>query len=122
MRFFGLGLSDPVPDANTIWTFREALNRATLGLDVGDRGAVPSLRGRAQEGRLAPVAEDGFEEAHLERAPEIDDAETVCVRDALTSVAEAAHTTAEAERIRVARLVEASPDLFGRDLVEVERT
>jgi IS5 family transposase len=30
MRFLGLGLADPVPDANTIWTFREALNRATL--------------------------------------------------------------------------------------------
>lgn len=28
MRFLGLGLSDPVPDANTIWTFREALTRA----------------------------------------------------------------------------------------------
>lgn len=71
---------------------------------------------------VAAVAEDGFEEAHLERAPEIDDAETVGVRDALASVAEAARTTAEAERIRVARLVEASPDLSGRNLVEVERT
>ena len=28
MRFLGLGLADPVPDANTIWTFREALTRA----------------------------------------------------------------------------------------------
>lgn len=28
MRFLGLGLGDPVPDANTIWTFREALSRA----------------------------------------------------------------------------------------------
>ncbi len=27
MRFLGLGLSDAVPDANTIWTFREALTR-----------------------------------------------------------------------------------------------
>jgi transposase, IS5 family len=31
MRFLGLGLADPVPDANTIWTFREALTRANLG-------------------------------------------------------------------------------------------
>jgi IS5 family transposase len=30
MRFLGLGLADPVPDANTIWTFREALTRARL--------------------------------------------------------------------------------------------
>jgi len=28
MRFLGLGLADPVPDANTIWAFREALKRA----------------------------------------------------------------------------------------------
>ena len=28
MRFLGMGLADPVPDANTIWTFREALKRA----------------------------------------------------------------------------------------------
>src|SRR6195952_2708687 len=28
MRFLGLGLTDPVPDANTIWNFREALKRA----------------------------------------------------------------------------------------------
>ena len=28
MRFLGLGLSEAVPDANTIWTFREALRRA----------------------------------------------------------------------------------------------
>lgn len=28
MRFLGLGLRDTVPDANTIWTFREALKRA----------------------------------------------------------------------------------------------
>ena len=27
MRFLGLGLADPVPDANTIWTCREALKR-----------------------------------------------------------------------------------------------
>jgi IS5 family transposase len=28
MRFLGLGLAAAVPDANTIWTFREALKRA----------------------------------------------------------------------------------------------
>lgn len=30
MRFLGLGLADAVPDANTIWTFREALTRARI--------------------------------------------------------------------------------------------
>jgi len=30
MRFLGLGLADPVPDANTIWTFREALKKAKV--------------------------------------------------------------------------------------------
>ena len=36
MRFLGLGLADPVPDANTVWVFREALKRA---------GAVEALFG-----------------------------------------------------------------------------
>jgi transposase, IS5 family len=31
MRFLGLGLADTVPDANTIWGFREALTRARVG-------------------------------------------------------------------------------------------
>lgn len=30
MRFLGLSLADPVPDANTIWTYREALTRAVI--------------------------------------------------------------------------------------------
>ena len=30
MRFLGLDLADAVPDANTIWTFREALTRARI--------------------------------------------------------------------------------------------
>jgi IS5 family transposase len=37
MRFLGLGLAEAVPDANTIWTFREALKRA---------GAVEALFAR----------------------------------------------------------------------------
>ena len=28
MRFLGLGFGDTVPDANTIWNFREALTRS----------------------------------------------------------------------------------------------
>jgi transposase, IS5 family len=39
MRFLGLGLADPVPDANTIWTFREALTGAILE----DRSAIEVL-------------------------------------------------------------------------------
>ena len=31
MRFLGLTLADRVPDANSIWTFREALTRAQIG-------------------------------------------------------------------------------------------
>ena len=30
MRFLGLGLADPVPDATTIRTFREALKKANV--------------------------------------------------------------------------------------------
>ena len=44
MRFLGLGLSDPVPDANTIWTFRAAPPGA-------QRAGSP-----ASEGRCAPHA------------------------------------------------------------------
>jgi transposase, IS5 family len=47
MRFLGLGLSDPVPDANTIWTFREALTRTT----IGDASAIAVLF-RAYEAAL----------------------------------------------------------------------
>src|ERR1700728_76730 len=39
MRFLGLGLADTVPDANTIWTFREALTRARLA----DKPAIEVL-------------------------------------------------------------------------------
>ena len=52
MRFLGLGLADPVPDANTIWTFREALTRAT----IGDAPAIAVLF-RAYE---AALSEAGF--------------------------------------------------------------
>jgi len=44
MRFLGLGLSDAVPDANTIWIFREALKKA---------GAVDALFQRFDEGLRA---------------------------------------------------------------------
>ena len=40
IRFLGLGLGDPVPDANTIWTFREQLTKAgaiELLFDLFDR-------------------------------------------------------------------------------------
>jgi IS5 family transposase len=40
MRFLGLGLADSVPDANTIWTFREALKKA---------GAIDALFRRFDE-------------------------------------------------------------------------
>ena len=40
MRFLGLGLADTVPDANTIWGFREALTRARISGKTGDRGSV----------------------------------------------------------------------------------
>ena len=57
MRFLGLGLADPVPDANTIWRFREALTRATLGGRAGDRDAFRGLRGGPDSGR---VSRDGW--------------------------------------------------------------
>ena len=53
MRFLGLGLADTVPDANTIWTFREALTRAKLRGQTGDRGSVQALRRGAFSGRVS---------------------------------------------------------------------
>ena len=38
MRFLGLGLDDTVPDANTIWGFREALTRGQDRRPPRDRG------------------------------------------------------------------------------------
>ena len=37
MRFCGLGIADPVPDANTLWDFREALIRAEALDDLFQR-------------------------------------------------------------------------------------
>jgi transposase len=45
MRFLGLRLADAVPDANTIWTFREALTKA--GID--GRPAIEFLFDRFEE-------------------------------------------------------------------------
>ena len=47
MRFLGLGLSDRVPDAKTIWVFRERLTRAGR-----DRWAVPAVRRGHPGGRV----------------------------------------------------------------------
>ena len=48
MRFLGLGLGDRVPDAKTIWLFREQLTQAQ-----GDREAVRPLRPAPPQGRLS---------------------------------------------------------------------
>lgn len=55
MRFLGLGLGDAVPDANTIWTFREALTKAGAGLwsNLGDGGGgVSSVMVEITDGRI----------------------------------------------------------------------
>ena len=49
MRFLGLGLADNVPDANTIWSFREALKKAGA-IDVLFKRFDEALR---REGFLA---------------------------------------------------------------------
>lgn len=45
MRFLGLGLADPVPDANTISAFREALQRAGAVERLIAHDLVASIRG-----------------------------------------------------------------------------
>ena len=69
MRFVGLALHDPVPDAKTIWLFREQLTRAGAierlfqRFDAALRGHGPSRDGRAdprRHGRPGPAgAADG---------------------------------------------------------------
>ncbi len=49
MRFLGLGLADTAPDANTIWTFREAPARAR----IGGRPAIEVLFERFEAALLA---------------------------------------------------------------------
>src|SRR5215469_372609 len=49
MRFLGLSLADTVPDANTIWTFREALTRARLD----DKPAIEVLFARFEKALTA---------------------------------------------------------------------
>ena len=67
MRFLRLGLSDAVPDANTIWTFREALTRATIdgkpAIEVLFRSYEAALRVRLEthgwvvrRSRFPPIA------------------------------------------------------------------
>jgi IS5 family transposase len=43
MRFLGLSLADRVPDANSIWNFREALTRAQIDGVPAVETAVPAL-------------------------------------------------------------------------------
>ncbi len=54
VRFLGLGLSDAVPDANTIWTFREALKKggAVEGLFRGFDEALRSRGFLAMSGQI----------------------------------------------------------------------
>ena len=75
MRFLGLGLSDPVPDANTIWTFREALTRAT----IGDAPAITALF-RAYEAALTKAG-------YLAMGGQIIDATIVSARSSATPMA-----------------------------------
>ena len=68
MRFLGLGLADPVPDANTIWSFRETLTRATPLILTGLSAAIAfrarlfniGAEGQLYAGALAAVAVGGM--------------------------------------------------------------
>ena len=79
MRFLGLWLADTVPDANTIWTFREALTRAGCGqrrwfgtLRRGARGSRLSGDGRPDhrrhDRRRAEAAQHRRREARSRKA------------------------------------------------------
>src|SRR5580765_8344242 len=83
MRFLGLGLADPIPDANTIWTFREALKRAgtverlfvlfddtlraagylAMGGQIVDATIVAAPKQRNTEEEKAAIRDGGIPEA-----------------------------------------------------------
>ena len=63
MRFLGLGLADPVPDANTIRAFREALKRGRGG------AAVRALRCHAARRRLPGDGRTEIVDATIVAAP-----------------------------------------------------
>jgi transposase len=50
MRFLRLGLEDVVPDATTVWLFREALSRANLVKGLFEKRRVALLRKIASRG------------------------------------------------------------------------
>ena len=52
MRFLGLGLADAVPDANTFWTFREALTRATIDGEPATGILFKRFDAAMKEGRI----------------------------------------------------------------------
>ena len=61
MRFLGLGLGDAVPDAHTIWTFREALTKGGR-----DRAPVRAVRPEApRSGLLGYVRTTGRRDHRL---------------------------------------------------------
>ena len=62
MRFLGLGLSDPVPDAKTTWAFREALTRAEIARHPAIEvlfSAYPSLSGATDGNQIKLLATNG---------------------------------------------------------------
>src|SRR3954464_5101635 len=91
MRFLELGLSDAVPDANTIWTFREALTRAT----IDGKPAIETLF-RAYE---ASLTQAGF----LAMGGQIIDASIV-------AAPKQRNTTAEKADLKAGRIPEAWKD------------
>ena len=58
MRFLGLGLADTVPNANTIWTFREALRRAKIAGQPAIVRWICERRDVASFSAALPVADD----------------------------------------------------------------
>src|SRR5919202_1718361 len=91
MRFLGLGLADPVPDANTIWTFREALTRA----QIEGKPAIEVLFARFD----SALREAGF----LAMGGQITDA-------SLVACPKQRNTDAEKQAIKEGRLSEASTE------------
>jgi hypothetical protein len=69
MRFLGLGLGDPVPDANTIWTFREALTKAGAIEPLFTRFDHVRANGRCEHRCHVQAAQHSRREPNDQRGP-----------------------------------------------------
>ena len=131
MRFLGLGLADPVPDANTIWTFREALKRTgavdmlfaqfdamlreagylAMGGQIVDASIVAAPKQRNTEAEKAAIKAGQIPEGWADEASQAAAEGPRCALDGEVRQGETARGRRAAGRPRGARLRPQEPRL-----------